>query len=160
MPRTKMDYSSSSKDVYNRFCEKYPDIEINYKEWKSVLKAYNTAYRDHLIKTGDKVKMPWGIGPFAVSKKKARKFVMCRDGVERIRLPIDWAKTRATGKRVYHLNLHSNGYVYKWYWFVQESRIPQAGVWVFRPSRDVSRAIKAVADDPKYVDVYKQWGRR
>lgn len=160
MPRQKVDYSSSSKSVYEKFCSRHPEVTIGYTEWKAILKAYNQSYRDHLVRTGDKIKLPWGLGPFAISKKKMRRMVMCKDGVERMMLPIDWAKSKALGKRVYHLNLHTNGYVYHWYWFMQESKLPQASIWVFKPARDTSRAIKNVANDPKYIDIYKQWKRR
>lgn len=160
MSRGRADYLSTGKVVYERFCERHPEVSVTYKQWKAVLKAYNTKYREHVVTTGDKVKLPWGMGPFAISKKKVRRSVLCRDGVERVMLPIDWKRSKELGKRVYHLNLHTNGYAYYWYWFVQESRLPEAGIWVFKPCRDSSRAISFMAADPRYIDIYKQWKRR
>ena len=161
MPRVKTEYRSASKQLYNKFCEKHPDITITFEKWKEVIYTYNYFFRDYILETGEKAKLPWGFGSFAISKRKVKKYKIF-NGKEYINLPIDWKKTKELGKVIYNLNAHTDGYRYKWLWFILEARIYHSDIWVFRPSRISSRKIAEYIKKPSsiYSQLYKQWDRR
>lgn len=162
--RVKVPYRSSSKSVYERFCATYPDISISFKEWKKVIYTYNLLYRDYILETGSRIKMPHGFGPFSITKQKLKLFknYKDKDGKQYINLPVDWAKTKKAGKRIYHRNSHTDGYKCSWMWMHKDARFHLSEVWNFKPSRTTSRALKTYLSmpDSPYLQKYKNWKRK
>jgi nucleoid DNA-binding protein len=156
MPRVKVEYRSGAREVYDKFCLKYPESPLSYEEWESIIYTYNKLFRDYLLETGEKAKLPFGLGPFSINKKKTKKLKRYKDK-EYVNLPIDWVKTRKEGKRIYNFNLHTDGYRFKWLWFPKDSRFYQANIWVFKPSRESSRKITEYLKKPQQTELYKQW---
>lgn len=161
MPRVKVSYRTGSKEAYDKFCAAHPNINLTFDKWKSIIYTHNHLFRDHILETGDKIKLPWGLGAFSVTKKKSKKFVIHK-GKERVALPIDWAKTRKAGRRIYHLNTHTDGYKYRWFWFLSDARFYHTDIWVFKPSRVSSRKLAEYLKRPNspYAEVYREWERK
>ncbi len=159
--RLKTDYRTTSAATYKKFSELNPDIEISYEDWKKVLYTYTHIIRDYILDSGDIAKMPFGIGLFAISKRKVSKIKVDPYGKEWINMPIDWKKTKEAGKYIYHFNNHSDGYRYKWKWFIKTARFHLAFIWNFTPHRDSSRKLATYIKKPgsKYSEIYKEWGR-
>ena len=88
MARVKVEWRSSSKDNYNLFCKKHPSIKLTYDEWRNITYTYNESFKEYILETGDKAKLPYGFGEFSINKKKRRKITNA-DGKEFINLPID-----------------------------------------------------------------------
>ncbi len=84
--RTKREWRQASKENYEVFCKRYPQINITFKTWSNIIYQYNYNFRDYILETGLKAKLPWGVGEFAVKKNKLKKFVQF-DGIEKIKLP-------------------------------------------------------------------------
>ena len=158
MARVKVAYRTTSKEAYNKFCAAHPDVKLSFDKWKEIIYTYNYFFRDYLLETGDRVKLPWGLGSFSINKKKMKKTVIL-DGEEKIIMPVDWVKSKKAGKRIYYLNSHTDGYRYKWLWFMEDARIYQPGIWVFKPSRTSSRKLAEYIKKPNanYFQIYKQW---
>lgn len=161
MPRVKVSYRTTSRGVYDRFCAAYPSINLSFEKWKEILYTFNCSFRDHILETGDRCKLPWGFGTFSISKKKNRKLVIY-EGVERINMPIDWARTHKLGKRVFHFNAHTDGYKYKWKWFLADCRFYSSDIWMFKPSRLTSRKLAEYLKRPNspYPQIYREWERK
>lgn len=161
MPRVKVSYRTASKEAYNKFCQLHPNIHLTFEKWKSIIYSYNYLFRDHILETGDRIKLPWGLGGFSISKKKSKKFVVI-DGKEHINMAVDWIKTRKAGKKIYHLNAHTDGFRYKWFWFRKDARFHQTSIWVFKPSRVSSRKLAEYLKRPNsfYPQIYKEWERK
>lgn len=161
MPRVKVEYRSTSREVYDRFCAANPGISLSFKKWQEIIYTFNTNFRDHILETGDRCKLPWGLGSFSISKKKSRKYITL-NGKEVIVMPIDWAKTRKLGKKVYHLNAHTDSYRYKWKWFNNDCRFYLHDIWVFKPSRVTSRKLAEYLKRPNsfYTQLYREWDRK
>lgn len=158
MARVPVEYRMSSRDVYLKFCKQHPEIDISYKKWLEVIYTYNYGFRDYLIETGAKAKLPWGLGYFSISGKKTKKYKI-HHGEQHINLAVDWKETRKLGKRVYHLNSHTDGKKFRWYWFKSESHIYQADMWIFKPSRLSSRGInQGILTNG--AEHYKKWDRK
>lgn len=161
MPRVKVEYRSGSKEVYEKFCATYPSISLSFEKWLEIIYAYNYGFRDHLLETGDRCKLPWGIGSFAISKTKPKRTINL-NGKELIVMAVDWPKTLKLGKKVYHLNNHTDGYRFKWRWFIHDSRFKHCDIWVFKPSRVSSRKLAEYLKRPNspYPQIYKEWKKK
>jgi len=156
-----VEYRTASRKVYNKFCAAHPNISISFEKWEEIIYAFNYNFRDHILETGDKCKLPWGMGAFTVSKKKSKRSIVI-DGKEHIILAVDWEKTHRLGKRVYLLNNHTDGYRFKWYWFPYDSRFSNVEMWVWKPSRFTSRKLAEYLKRPNspYPELYKEWERK
>jgi len=158
MSRVKVDWRSNSKETYNDFCKKYPSMDISFEKWKKILYEFNNLFREHILETGEKAKLPYGFGEFSINKKKRRKKKLNPDGTEFINLPIDWKKTREKGKYIYNFNYHTEGYFFGWLWFKETARFKHANLWYFKPSRNTSRMITHYLNaDNKYQHIYHEW---
>jgi nucleoid DNA-binding protein len=156
--RVKIDWRSASKDNYNSFCKKHPSIKLTFDEWRNIIYSYNEAFKEYILETGERAKLPFGFGEFSVNKKKRRK-MKGKDGKEDfVNLPIDWQKTREKGKRIYNFNFHTEGYFFGWVWFKNTARFRQSNLWYFKASRNTSRLLSHyLKTDDKYQHLYHEW---
>jgi hypothetical protein len=156
--RTKIDWRSSSKENYNQFCKKNPSIKLTYDEWRNILYTFNESYKEYILETGDKAKLPYGFGEFSINKKKRRRLKNNIDGKEFVNLPIDWQKTKEKGKVIYNFNYHTEGYFFGWMWFKNTARFRNADLWYFKPSRLTSRLLSHyIKTNDKYKNIYREW---
>lgn len=156
MSRIKRQYCTTRPEVYERFIERTkPSLEVNSLLWRKIVYMINQAYRDYILETGEKVRMPFGFGDLSINKKLRKHTTKYPDGNDRICLPIDWVKTRKAGKHIYNFNEHSDGYFYGWIYFRPSGRMKFNKLWDFSASRDSSRLlakyIKAPNTDYKYL---------
>lgn len=157
--RVKVDYRTSSKDCYKDFCQKHPHIKLSYNEWLEIIYNFNEEFRNHILETGDKVKLPMGLGSFSINKKKRKMKKKSPDGAEFINLPIDWVKTKQKGKRIYNFNFHTDSYFFGWRWFKKEARFKHCTLFYFKPSRVSSRMINHyIKTNEMSQHIYKEWG--
>jgi hypothetical protein len=68
--RVAIDWRSASKENYNNFKSEKPEINLSFDDWKRVVYGFNYMFVEHMLETGEKVKLPCGIGDFAINKKK------------------------------------------------------------------------------------------
>ena len=157
MPRVKIDWRSSSKDNYTGFCKKHPLLKLTFDEWRNIIYSFNEAFKNYILETGEKAKLPLGFGEFSINKKKRKKFKKV-DGVDVINLPIDWQKSKEKGKRIYNFNYHTEGYFFGWMWFRETARLKHTNLWYFKPTRTTSRLLSHyIKTDEKYQHIYREW---
>lgn len=155
--RVKIDWRSASKENYNSFCKKHPSIKLTFDEWRNIIYSFNEAFKEYILETGERAKLPFGFGEFSINKKKRRK-IKGVDGKEFVNLPIDWKKTKEKGKRIYNFNFHTEGYFFGWVWFKATARFKQCALWYFKPSRNTSRLLSHyLKTDDKYQHIYHEW---
>jgi nucleoid DNA-binding protein len=155
--RTKIDWRSASKDNYNKFCKKHPSVKLTFDEWRNIVYQYIESYKEYILETGEKVKLPYGFGEFSINKKKRRK-IKGVDGKEFINLPIDWKKTKEKGKVIYNFNFHTEGYFFGWLWFKKTARIKNVDLWFFKQTRTTSRLLSHyIKVNDKYQHIYNTW---
>jgi hypothetical protein len=154
--RVKIDWRSSSKDNYVSFCKKNPSIKISFDEWKNIIYSFNESFKNYILETGEKAKLPFGFGEFSINKKKRRKRKGLND--EFVNLPIDWQKTKEKGKVIYNFNYHTEGYFFGWVWFRENVRLKNSDLWYFKPSRTTSRLLSHyIKTNEKYQHIYREW---
>jgi nucleoid DNA-binding protein len=158
MSRVKIDWRSSSKTSYNEFCRKHSSIKLTYDEWRNILYTYNESFKEYILETGEKAKLPYGFGEFSINKKKRKRLKNNIDGKEFVNLPIDWQKTREKGKVIYNFNYHTEGYFFGWMWFKPTARFKNSDLWYFKPSRLTSRLLSHyLKTNDKYQHIYNEW---
>lgn len=154
--RVKIDWRSASLDNYKNFCKKHPTIKLTYDEWRNIIYSFNDAFKNYILETGEKAKLPFGFGEFSINKKKRRKKKGLND--EFINLPIDWQKTKEKGKVIYNFNYHTEGFFFGWMWFKDAARFKNADLWYFKPSRTTSRLLSHyLKTNDKYQHIYREW---
>jgi nucleoid DNA-binding protein len=154
--RVKIDWRSASLENYKNFCKKHPTIKLTYDEWRNIIYSFNDAFKNYILETGEKAKLPFGFGEFSINKKKRRKKKGLND--EFINLPVDWKKTKEKGKIIYNFNYHTEGFFFGWMWFKDTARFKNADLWYFKPSRTTSRILSHyLKTDDKYQHIYREW---
>lgn len=153
--RPKYDYRTASKATYERFKAANPEIDISYIQFRDIVYTYTEMFRDYIIETGDVCKLPYGFGYFTVVKKKIKRYknFLDENGKPYINLPIDWKATREEGKRVYHMNFHTDGFKCRWFWHIKSSRLNYTSNLVFKPSRDTSRLLAQTLMKPGSLNI-------
>jgi nucleoid DNA-binding protein len=155
--RVKVDWRSSSRENYTNFCKKNPSIKISFDEWKNIVYSFNESFKNYILETGERAKLPAGFGEFSINKKKRRKMKGI-DGKEFVNLPIDWQKTKAKGKVIYNFNYHTEGYFFGWIWFKETARLKHTDLWYFKPTRVTSRLLSHyLKTNDKYQHIYREY---
>lgn len=155
--RVKIDWRSASKENYNQFCKKHPSIKLSFDEWRQIIYSFTDAFKEYILETGERARLPFGFGEFSINKKKRRK-IKGVDGKEFINLPIDWKKTKEKGKIIYNFNYHTEGYFFGWIWFKETARLKYLDLWYFKPSRVTSRLLSHyLKTNEKYQHLYHEW---
>ena len=155
--RVKIDWRSASKENYNNFCRKHPSIKLTFDQWRNIIYTYNETFKEYILETGERARLPYGFGEFSINKKKRRKMKGV-DGKEFVNLPIDWKKTREKGKRIYNFNFHTEGYFFGWTWFKETARFRFSDLWYFKPSRNTSRLLSHyIKTNDRYQHIYHEW---
>lgn len=156
MPRVKVDFRTASRENYNDFCRKHPHIELTFDEWRNILYSFNEAFKNYILETGEKAKLPYGFGDFSINKKKRRRMKGLKD--EFINLPVDWKKTKEKGKIIYNFNFHTEGYFFGWIWFKTSARFKHSQFWYFKPTRVTSRMLAHyIKISDRYQHIYRTW---
>lgn len=154
--RVKIDWRSASKDNYNNFCKKHPSIKLSFDEWRNIIYTYTDSFKEYILETGEKAKLPFGFGEFSINKKKRRKKIGLNN--EFVNLPVDWKKTKEKGKIIYNFNFHTEGYFFGWMWFKESARLKHTALWYFKPSRTTSRLLSHyIKTNEKYQHIYRTW---
>ncbi len=155
--RVKVEWRSASRDNYNKFCKKFKSVTLTFDEWRNIIYLFNESFKEYILETGEKAKLPFGFGVFSINKKKRRR-VKDKDGKEFINLPVDWKKTKEKGKIIYNFNFHTEGYFFGWVWFKNTARFTNSDLWYFKPSRTTSRLLAHyLKTNKKYMNLYREW---
>lgn len=154
--RVKIDWRTASKENYNNFCKKHPSVKLTFDEWRNIIYSYNEHFKNYILETGEKAKLPFGFGEFSINKKKRRKKIGLNN--EFVNLPIDWQKTKEKGKVIYNFNYHTEGFFFGWMWFKGSARLKNVDLWYFKPSRTTSRLLSHyIKTNEKYQHIYREW---
>ena len=154
--RVKIDWRTASKENYNNFCKKHPSVKLTFDEWRNIIYSYNEHFKNYILETGEKAKLPFGFGEFSINKKNRRKKIGLNN--EFVNLPIDWQKTKEKGKVIYNFNYHTEGFFFGWMWFKGSARLKNVDLWYFKPSRTTSRLLSHyIKTNEKYQHIYRQW---
>lgn len=111
-----MDHKTKRNKKSHTFRDMYHTMPISvpYNTYKLVLEAMCASILEHIFEQSDGFKMPFGLGFIQIGKYRPKSY-------SEKSLSVDYKSSKEYGKRIYHLNEHSNGYKFRLYW----SKIPR-----------------------------------
>lgn len=89
-------------------------VDVPYSVYKRILQSMCEIILDKVLNSSDGFKMPYGLGFIQIGKYKPKTYTDKS-------LSVDFKASKEFGKRIYHLNEHSDGYKFRLHW----SKIPQ-----------------------------------
>lgn len=133
------------KDSYKEYSSEYPNSKLDISVYKKVCVTFFKEVLNHLI-DGYEIRLPL-LGVMKVIKKK-RDFN---------KLQPDWKRTKElwsedpeakkNKKLVYHLNEHTKGYYYRFYW--KKGKVKNISVYSFLPVRSAQKALSVAIVEHK-----------
>ena len=97
-------HSHTFRDMYRTM-----PVDIDYSLYKHILDEMCRIILEHVLERSEGFKMPFGLGTIQVCKYRPKTLTEKS-------LSIDYRSSSEYGKRIYHLNEHSDGYKYRLYW--------------------------------------------
>lgn len=101
-------------DMYNAFVKQNNVVEVPRERFNAILDRFNKLILESIQDASECFKMPYGLGYVCVVKYKPKTYTDKS-------LSVDYKSSNEYGKRIYHLNEHSDGYKYRLYW----SKLPR-----------------------------------
>lgn len=94
----------------------YNEVPINvpYSVYKRILDTMCEVISEMILERSEGFKMPYGLGLIQVCKYRPKTMTAKS-------LSVDYKASNEYGKRIYHLNEHSDGYKFRLYW----SKLPR-----------------------------------
>lgn len=141
----------STKDSFKEFNKtqrKDSLLYIDYKKYKSICADFNKEIVNHILLDSGTLKLPHRLGEIRIQKKKM-------NFTSKENLKIDWKKTKEIGKRIYHLNDHTNNYRYKWYWTKTRAIVKNKSYYSFIPTRANKRTLASILLNTKQIDYFE-----
>jgi hypothetical protein len=114
-----------NKKTYLQLADKQQDAIKIYGDICSVI---INQILNHIYK-GNSFKIPLRQGKFEIVKYKSKS------------KKIDWKNTKANGKYIYHLNLHSDGYLYRFRWNKSSAWLSNKTFYKFKATRYNTRFV-------------------
>lgn len=148
------------KELYNTY-------NVDRPTYSAIIKDYNKAVSKLILEEAYEYLIPNRLGVIRIKKYELVLKITDEGKLdkEKTYLPTDWAKTlkmwrefpetKTQGKRVYFLNEHTDGHVYRWYYSKYRSNLVNKSAYSFIPSRDNARSLAAlIKSDNKKIDYY------
>lgn len=130
MAKVKKGYSL---DHAYQFFKKKHGINMDKKTYRELCYAFNKMLVDDILE-GKMTKLPHRLGSLWIKKYQ----------IDPNNPPIDLNETKRTGKIVYHLNFHSDGFSAKWAWKKRNNLVTNLIYYSFQTTRANSRALARV----------------
>lgn len=99
-------------DMYKEYIKKHDKIE--YNTYKYIVYCFYNVFLNTLFENSALIKLPYGLGCVCIVKYKPKTLTQKS-------LSVDYKASAEYGKKIYHLNEHSDGYKFRLYW----SKLPQ-----------------------------------
>lgn len=136
------------RDSFKSFKEDFEESTVDYKTYANVIKSFNQRVMEKILFEAFEFEMPYRLGSLRIRKKKTH--------FKEKTMKIDWAKTRELGKRVYHMNEHTNYFNYRFYWKKQHATFINKKMYSFTATRDNKRLLASILKNNETgIDYYE-----
>lgn len=98
-------------DIYKDYIKNIEEgspYDIDYSTFVDICETFYKGVSEHLLEGGLYI-LPYSVGEISITGKRPKE-------LNKKTLSIDWEATNKVGKKVYHLNDHSNYYKYRFAW--------------------------------------------
>ena len=122
------------RDIYTYYLE-HTEEPLTFKEFKLINEEYLEAIMKLIVDNAYNFKLPNRLGYWRIQK---RQFDIGQ-------LSVDWKTTKQIGKRVYHLNTHSDGFKIRFLWEKKQAVLKKNSKrpYSFQLCRDWKRKLAA-----------------
>ena len=140
--------------VVGNFYESYIDsidgnrlYTVTYGQFKAVIVDYMKHIMNEVLLKSKEVRLPCRMGYLQVVKRKP--------ATTRKMLRVDFKSTNELGKTVLHLNEHSDGYNYRFYWRKNEMIVKHKSLYELIMSRENKRRLASIIKNKEadYIEV-------
>ena len=115
-----------------------------------IVRLINTQYLLYAVETGEFVKLPFGLGSFAVAKRTLKKKFNPETCKLELKREVNWVETIKAQKIVYFLNQNTNGVFCRWMWYKDKSSIMFPNIWSLSFSKPARKLLhKSLIDEEK-----------
>ena len=133
----KKDYGSN--EVYKHYTQEViKELQVDRKLFRKICDEFNKLLIDEILISSEEIRFPYRLGTIKVKKSKMKYD-------DKNKLKIDWAASRKLGKRIYHLNDHTGGYKYRFYW--TKGIVKNVTAYSFIPTRTNTRSLASILKD-------------
>ena len=155
-------------DMYKHYIEtsdKEPGTnQVSYSDYCTVLNMFNKGISKAIMEDAYEFILPKRLGTIRIKKYKPK--VRLDDDGKLItnNLAVDYKATnelwqnnpeaKKAGKKVFHLNNHSDGYRYIWYYSTYRSNLPNKSLYRFIPTRTNKRELSRLIKDDNFKGNY------
>lgn len=155
-PRRKTDIKEA--DFYKYYKEN-SDNPVSKQVFSQFSRKLGTGLMRLVTFEGVELIFPWRLGSLYLKRKETKLYFDDDGNVDRKKMRIDWGRTLKywtetyEGKSMeeikvipdkkyfYHLNEHSDGYKYSWYWDKVISNVKNQNFYNFKPIRSIKREL-------------------
>lgn len=142
MPSNKLVYGSRVNPLNQKLYKQYiqeTGSDIDYKTFVKIISTTNEIIRESVIEEEAGVKLPLSLGNIVVTKYKSKKSFP------------DWKLTKEYKKKIFHVNLHSLGFIHHIKWFKIGSDFSNKNIYKFQPYRILKRGVaKQIKEGKQY----------
>lgn len=146
--------SSKRKELYRLTYTIYDFYEtfelkdkIDKQTFINLAKDFFSFYFERIVVQRKRYKLPSGLGVHRIKKRKLKASIKPK---------IDFYTTKKIGKTVYHLNKHTNGYYFRWFWDKEGVRFKNKAFYNFELTKKnttyLAKEILRCAKDPYLKD--------
>jgi hypothetical protein len=155
--KVKTDYTQN--DLYNFYKENSQfNLDIKKIKFNKIIKKFNRELIKLILYKNFAFKMPYTLGTLRIKKYKYSGIQYDENNnIIKKKLLIDYKKTKDLWERnpaakeekklVLHLNEHSDGYLYRFYWDKTNGKLRNKEAYKFIPSRTNKRWLASVIKD-------------
>ena len=137
-----MKQSYTFRDMYRTI-----PIDIPYELYRRILDEMCVIILEHVLMRSEGFKMPYGLGFIQVGKYRPKQL---NDNS----LSVDYQASKEYGKRILHLNEHSDGYKYRLYWSKLPKTFPDRYKYQLSLVRQNKRKLaQLIFDKHDYIDI-------
>ena len=126
--------SCTLKSAYKNYDDFY---NVGYKKYRAICEDFNKRIVDDILTKAREFKLPYRLGSLRIKKKKMNYS-------KKNKLKINWVETNKHKKVIYHLNDHTNGYNFRWFWSKINAVIKNKSVYSFQATRTNKRRLAAL----------------
>lgn len=127
------------KDIYKFYKQStVKGLQVDYKVFRDICDEFNKAIIDEILINSEDVKLPVRLGRLRIKKTKM-------NFTDKNKLRIDWKKSKELKKRIYHMNEHTGGYKYRFFW--KKGIIKNITAYAFIPTRTNARRLASILKD-------------
>jgi hypothetical protein len=140
--------SITTPRFYKAYKKDYPDSKVNVALYSKIIQSFNQAVIDKILEDQFEFEMPYRLGTLRIRKQK--------HSLDPAYLHVDWKASKEAGVRVYHLNDHTDNYMYRWLLNKRVVRYRNKQIYSLTIVRAAKRRLAAILkDEARTIDYYE-----